>query len=124
MRDITINKTKLLTILKKNQTKHKELYNEAVTAWNGEVISFCKQLQKKAKTAVLGREDVELYDAPFSHRPISHVNDYDVTINMLELSEDDSIVLTTHEFCQYVRDEWSWKQDFISNASVYTSTVR
>jgi hypothetical protein len=50
-------------------------------------------------------------------RPTSHIKEYDRVLDMLEASLDEEFELSDKEFSQYVRDEWSWKTDFITTVS-------
>lgn len=48
--------------------------------------------------------------------PIDHTRDYDRVIAMLEMSVDEDIELMSHEFDQYVLDNWQWKElAFLTN---------
>ena len=50
-------------------------------------------------------------------KPDNHVKEYDGTISLLKASLDEEFVLTNSEFSQYVRDEWGWKNTFMTTVS-------
>lgn len=41
--------------------------------------------------------------------PEDHTDEYDKAIGMLEMSVDDTVLITHDEYRQYVLDEWFWK---------------
>lgn len=54
--------------------------------------------------------------------PEDHGDDYNGTIRRLELCVDPQIELETNEFDAYIRNKWSWRDQFlVSNSSYVTS---
>ncbi len=96
---VRINRTELIDKLKENKEKHTQLYKDAL---EGYFVDTKKKLQAKIKS--LDKGDVIV---SFSVSvPKDHTKDYDRLIEMLEMSQDDELVITAHEFNMYVRDEW------------------
>jgi len=118
MKDVHIEREILLNILKENCEKHIAQYNEAIKNYR---TTYIKILKKNIKLAEKNLEfvDVENINLP---RPRSFEKEYVKAIKMIELSTDNSINLTSHEFTQLVLDDWSWKDDFISSSSSYSSS--
>jgi hypothetical protein len=54
--------------------------------------------------------------------PEDHSNDYMGTIRRLELCVDNEVELDTNEFDSYIRNQWSWKESFITSNSSYISS--
>jgi hypothetical protein len=115
---MTVDKVKLLEVVKKNLEKHNELYKIAVD-------SYWKLAEKKL-TKMLDRvKNKRKIDNYISiTEPTNHEKDYQLIISMLEFSEDKKILLTPQEFSKYVMNDWSWKQEFKATAFAnYTGLV-
>lgn len=102
MQQITVDKSELITVVKKNRTIHEELYNEAVEGYHMDVR---ERLEEALRLASCNEEYITNLNMS---KPQSHVKDYDKIIGMLELSNETDIVLLPHEYDMYVEDEWSW----------------
>ena len=108
---VRVSKEFLLGKLEVNLKSHEALYIEAMEGWHLQVIGTLKSELKKAKA------NKEYQPNCFVVKPESHVKDYSKTIDLLKSSLDDEFVLTSTEFSQYVRDEWSWKNTFMTTVS-------
>ena len=53
--------------------------------------------------------------------PVSHVEDYDRAIAMLEIHTEDTISLSAEYVSQYVLDRWNWSERFVASAMKYSS---
>ena len=53
--------------------------------------------------------------------PQDHTKEYDINIQMLEMSEDEKLVVSQKQFQNFVLDDWEWRQDFLSNSAQYAS---
>ena len=42
--------------------------------------------------------------------PVDHTADYDRVMAMLEMSVDDTVILSAQEFNQFVLDDWEWSR--------------
>jgi hypothetical protein len=42
---------------------------------------------------------------------------------MLEMDTNDTVDLTSHEFNQYVRNQWGWQGRFLQTNAVYSATA-
>jgi hypothetical protein len=115
--------TDLLKRIEDNRGKHEEEYNKAMEGYYIEVeeqfIELVKDVKKARKRAAAKEEK---FDANFyihAVQPTNHLDDYDRVIDMLKLTQDEEIELDEQQFGQYVRDEWSWKQNFTTTNSAY-----
>lgn len=116
MREVRIDKTKLREMIQKNRDEHRDIYEKAMDGYTKAVVSFFESELKKAKKG-------KHFNSYFPDSvPEDHTDDYDTVLEMLDLSEDDSIKLSNGEFRQYVKDEWGWKQTFTATNSQYLAS--
>lgn len=115
---MTVDKVKLLEVVKKNLEKHNELYKIAVDSyWKLAEKKLIKMLDR-----VKNKRKIDTYLN--ITEPSNHEKDYQLIISMLEFSEDKKILLTPQEFSKYVMNDWLWKQEFKSTAFAnYTGLV-
>lgn len=113
MNTVTMKKSDLLKVVKKNKKEHRALYLEAMESFVEKAIS---NLQSMLKRAEQGK--VELYVNLIE--PEDHTNDYDRVIEMLKYSVDSTIDLTSKEFESYVRDNWGWQNEFATTYHMNT----
>ena len=115
MQTITLNKTQLLPIVIENKQKHDNIYNAAVSGYWQKTEEILTDKLEKAKK----QEQIDNYlGITF---PVSHSDDYDRVIRMLELSVENKIVLNSNEFDSYVRNQWGWRSSFLATNSIYLS---
>lgn len=116
MQTVNIKRDVLLDILKKNRDEHRAIFLEAQKKYREEVITHLDRMLQDARDNKRIRTRVELIE------PSDHTVEYERAIRMLELSTDDIIELTEHEFTAYVMDEWTWSRQWaLSNAGYSTS---
>ena len=115
MNEVKVNKGELLTILRKNleihSVEHAELMVEYKKAITKEIAKQHKRAQKGLLPILSKLNKIE--------KPNSYAEYYTEAIAMLEMSVDDELVLTAHQFKQYVLDEWSWTNSFAMTKSAY-----
>ncbi len=113
MQNITLNKNDLLPIVKENKEKHDNIYNAAVSGYwvKAEEILNTKLADVKEKKKVDNVLGITF--------PVNYSDDYNRVIRMLELSADEKIDLSSNEFDSYVRNQWHWKNSFLSTNSTY-----
>jgi hypothetical protein len=112
MKQVRVDKAKLLAILKKNREDHRGVFLEAQKAFR--VIAI-KALDAQLKAARNGKP-FELARLVSLTAPEDHTADYDRSIQMLEMSVDKEIAVDEREFQNYVQDIWNWSRDWaVSN---------
>jgi len=118
MKNVNINKTVLLQILRDNKEKHLADYAEAVEDYMSLALKIAKDNLKIAKICDL---DQLKRNKPLPSPPECFENDYNRSIRMLELIvlEDVTIEIEEHLFNQLVLDEWQWKQTFTNLSLSY-----
>ncbi len=108
---VRVDKGFLLSKLESNKDQHEDTYKKAMKAWHSKILDTLNKELKKVKA------DKTYYPKVFVVKPNSHTVDYERVIDMLEASLDDEFELTSAEFSQYVRDEWDWKESFVTTVS-------
>lgn len=117
METVLISKQKLLEKVKENRELHRTTFEEALQGWKYRVL---EELEKAISDAKKGRDFRTYFSLP---QPEDHTPEYDAVIDQIEWSEEGKIELTFHQFNQFVRDDWGWKQDFLANTSMYVSKI-
>jgi len=113
MDSVKIDVKQLLGHLQTNREKHIVDFDEAMVGYRKAMIDTLNVKLKAAKKD----EDVEHNIRVV--RPTSYLNDYDEAIAMLEWTTQSEVELDRHQFKQYVRDEWAWKQAFTATSAMY-----
>ena len=118
MRNVKLNKTELLDIVRKNKEKHVADYKESVQDYCDAALKIAQANLKLAKTGEMSKIS-DMQDMP--HEPSSYEASYSRAIRMLELSVEEIIELDETTFNQLVLDEWSWKSSFTQTSTLYKS---
>lgn len=103
LRDITVEKSKVLEHLKKNKANHIKEYAQAVKDYKEEALLQLAELTEKAEQ---GELDIHLSLTT----PVDNTKRYDKLITALEWEIAETITLSQQEFNQYVHDEFSWAE--------------
>lgn len=115
MNSVKINKTELLARLVKNREQHTKLYKAAEIGYRKKAIAKMAALLKQAQR---GGEIVTVFRMP---EPVNNSTEYNRVIAMLEMSVDEVIELTSHQFNSYVLDQWEWSGTVIASNLGYVS---
>jgi len=136
MNKIKVTKSKLLGILKENLEKHVQDYDKAVIEWKEQVAVHLNGKVSEVEAMATIPKDFCIHSGTdvFTDVPRSYAKEYETVIGMLEMDEttdqireigaetkpEDALIdLNQGEYMQYVKDEWSWKHDFVSNTLKY-----
>ncbi len=104
--------------LLENKNKHIEEFNRAKIDYRDAIqVSLESNLKKLKKNQL----DISKYFSVVFHAPISHENDYQIVLDMLDLCLDEYLELDHNEFRNYIQDNWDWKQNFTTQNSLYAS---
>ena len=114
MKTVKINKSELLEAIKQNRNKHE---NDVIVA----DVAYKKQALKEYEEAIKQLQYTGKVSRINLHEPVDKREHYDRVIKMLEMSADDVIELDSHEFDQYVMDNWEWKNHAVFANSTYIS---
>jgi hypothetical protein len=116
MKDIKINKAKLLDIVRSNKEKHIAEFKESVSDYKELVLKIAENNLEIAQTGDRAQFS-KIKSMP--QTPTSYEDSYTRAIRMLELSEDEVIEIEEHTFNQLVLDEWQWKSSFTATTTAY-----
>lgn len=108
--EITVKKEDLMQRLRENREKHEKLYQEALRQWQGDLAKTLGSV--KASECIYWPEELSELK---SSRPVSHLDEYDRSIDMFEMCVKDEIKINSGLFRKLCRDEWDWKSSVLSN---------
>lgn len=114
---VRIEKAKLIEKLTENRSKHIEEYEEAVEGWKSKLIERVSEVYTNVIEDRQFDSDVGIY----LPKPTSYEKDYNVALQKLEFSVDDTFELLDGEFRCFIMDEWQWKQSFTATNASYSS---
>ena len=120
MKEVRIHKAKLLEIVTKNRGEHRQIFLDAQKAYRDKAIAV---LDEQLKLAREGAPFV-LNKITELSAPEDHTKDYDRAIEMLELSVDDVITLSTSDFANLVQDLWGWSRQWAMSNSAYVDSPK
>src|SRR3972149_463720 len=113
MKTIKVNKTELISVLKKNKDQHVKDYKKALRGYR---VQAAEALSKELTKIKEGHE----FNTYFSlNKPVSYEKEYATVIGMLEMDLLTEVELDMSEFVKYVNDDWSWKSSFSLSNSGY-----
>jgi hypothetical protein len=113
MQSVKIKRSELLEKIKANRAAHVKDYDEAMVGYRQTVFKKLEEALAEIKSGgkIITRLDLVA--------PVTQAEDYDRAIAMLEMSVDDVIELSAHEFDNYVLDNWSWKNIALTANAMY-----
>lgn len=111
---VIVKKTELLPILKENRENHQSVFEAALGGYR---LVMIREFEKRLAEIKTGKKIRRAFTMPV---PADHLDDYDQAIEMLEMSVEDQIELSQHEFSCLVRDDWGWKNEFNQTSVSYT----
>lgn len=118
MEAINVKRDELLTVLKANRENHRKIFLEAQEGYRAMAITELDSWLAEAKAGKRIRRALTLIE------PVDQTKEYDRAVRMLEMSVDERVLLSEHDFQCYVMDEWHWKQQFNSSNIGYSKTLR
>lgn len=120
MQEVRLQKAKLLEIIKKNRQEHHTIFLEAQKKYRNVAI----KLLERQLAAVRKGKPIVMHEITALIAPFDYTADYNRAIQMLELSVDDVITLTTTDFANLVQDQWHWTQQWARSASRYVDSPK
>lgn len=117
MQTVKVSRNELLKSITTNRATHHTEYVEAEAGYRDAAI---KQMAQNLKDAQDGKDIQRHLQLP---QPDDHTEDYDREIKMLQMSVDDVIELTVHDFDRYVMDNWEWKQAVTATNMFYKARL-
>lgn len=113
MQTVKVTRIDLLDKLKANRAEHRGVFETAQVKFREAVIERLDAMLADARAGKKVRQSVGLT------APEDHTSDYDRAIAMLEMSVDEQITLTSHDFESYVMDRWAWAAQFGATSAFY-----
>lgn len=118
MYEVTVDKERLLKILKENREKHHEIFLEALEGYKKVLLDSFEKKVEDLKNGKVVTRTVDIKE------PVDHTNDYDRIITMIEMHVDNEITLDSSCFANYVLDDWGWSREFFIANSLYSDSAR
>jgi hypothetical protein len=119
LESVVVKKTDLLTRVRENRDEHSEIFEKAYEGWK----EAATEALRKAYTAAKKGEEYRtryVYEEP----PSDYTADYDQAITMLEMSQDEELELSNHDFARYVMDRWEWQGEFLKMSGSWSIAAR
>jgi len=105
MEKLTVHKQNLIDVLVENRDKHQKEYELALEGYK---MSAIEQLKAKLKEF----NKSETFDPNWKNLHESHVKEYDDTIDMLKVVNDDYILISMGEYLRFYKNEWQWANNW------------
>ena len=113
-----VQKSELIQAIKANREKHVTIVKEAQEGYKKEIIALLEKMLIAAREGKRVSHKIDLI------MPVSHLDDYDRVLRMLEMSDEDVIIIEEYEFGKYVHDQWEWKRNFLQANRGYSFGAR
>jgi hypothetical protein len=104
MNQVKVRRAELLAKIHINRDAHRALFLKAQEGYRKLVI---EELDKMLADAKAGRQISRSINLA---EPVDHSPDYDRVITMLEMSVDDTVILSAEECSQFILDNWEWSK--------------
>lgn len=117
MQSVKVHRKELLAKLKTNREEHAKEAAEAKANYRAAVARRLSEMLKAAKS------DQPLETSVNLPAPHDHTQEYDNAITMVEMSADEVIELTAHDFRQYVLDQWTWRDSSLMANALYSGSA-
>ncbi len=132
---VKVDKSDMINKLKANRKKHKEDYDEAKAEYKVCYMEKLVEVKTELKSTVkklevlIKVEDLKQESLPFLRFNLglsvlsNHLECYDSTLDMVEASVHEFIILSADEFNKFYRDNWDWKSGFDNTIHHYKSSA-
>lgn len=114
MTNVTVKKSDLLEIVKKNRVEHREIFEEAVIGYREKMLALLTEMIEDIRKGKQVEHVIRMV------QPVDQTRDYDRAIRMLNMSVDDTVELDEDTFANLVLDDWSWSRQFYTANSNYS----
>ena len=115
--EVKIPRVALLEALKKNRDSHKAIVAEAR---EGYVKAARQALVKRMAELDAGKIVTLGFNLSV---PVDMTKEYSTVIGMLEMSQEETITLSSAEYRCLVEDAWDWQNNFLMSNSHYSVTA-
>ena len=115
---VNVNRKDLLQVLIANRELHVKEFNEAIAGYQQAMLDVLTKAVKDVKKGLIAELNIRLA------KPASHADEYTQVIEMLEVSVDEVINLSSDAFQAYYKDKWGWSAGFKALASTYSGAIK
>lgn len=114
-------KETVLSRLKENRERHKKDFENALDGWRQEVREELERKQVKLQEDLDKLNKGEEPSSRFHNlpKPADNTNDYDIAIEMFEMSNGDMVELDVTDFQRLMRDDWGWRKRWTEENNLY-----
>jgi hypothetical protein len=109
----TVRKEELLTVLRENRAKHRQVFEKALEGWHERASAWLEDMLGEVKA---GKAPKIVFPYPV---PKDHTPEYDTVLLAVEMEVGDTIELDERMFTNYVMDRWAWTREFASSSNSY-----
>jgi uncharacterized protein YggE len=113
MEKVRVKPANLIEKLEENFKRHKEELKKAQADYIAKAQIVLDSRLRKIKAGEVVHLSFDI--SP----PDDHTEDYERAIEMLKMSEDETVTITATQFAAFVQDKWNWKNSFISKNNSY-----
>jgi HAMP domain-containing protein len=113
MRNVRVRKEDLIGIVERNRATHGAVFEKAYERFR---CSIERELEERLSRIRKGKSVDLAIRLP---EPRDMTATYDRVLEMLAMETRDEVELTEQEFQQFVQDDWTWKREFATTASLY-----
>jgi len=117
MKSVRVHVLPLISKIKENREAHALIVREAQIGYRKAVIKQLDSLLAAAK------EGKRIPHSLCFEMPVDHTKDYDLVLEMLGMEIEESVVIEAGDFARYVKDDWSWKHQFLETNSKYSAAA-
>lgn len=121
MKEVLVDKAKLIRNITENRANHIAAYEDAKTGYEAKFkgrLADAFEKSKKGDVASVRGLLYKIYSMPI---PESHEKAYDTALAMLNDSVDEQVTIDRGDYDRYVLDDWEWKDRFVGTNSAYSS---
>lgn len=116
MREVRVEKQRLLETLKVNRERHVGTFEQVLEDYRAKAIEMLNAHIDNIRSGAVEKVFVSL------PQPENYEKEYDRAIEMIEWHESDTVALTESEFSEYVMDQWTWRNVFDQTVATYSGT--
>ena len=112
LKTVNVGTAELIESIEQNMVKHVDEYNKSVAERELFIVEKLYEAYSEASNG-------KFIDGLSFPEIETHEDDYKAVIDMLKMSVDETVSITTDQFQRYVRDNWEWKRKFLMSGSLY-----
>lgn len=107
---INVDRVKLIEKLKANRELHKQNYEAQNDAFKKKILEYARKVMDAAENGIA-------YRGSMPSEPTNYEPQYDRALGMLEISDQQTVALSSRDYARFWEDDWDWKNHFVNNSS-------